>query len=155
MKKVSSHDRKGKATGRLIGGNLGVISILGGTTYDMVSRYLRPSEGEEGVILFFEASGIPLGKVRDMLITLYLSGTFLLVKGIILGSFRDCEPTGNLHSIRDVVKELEERLIISPEIPIVFDFPFGAGTPNLPFIVGQKIDLEVDEELISLRSSQS
>ena len=76
----------------------------------------------------------------------------LLVKGLIFGSFKDCETYENLSSIRDVVEELEDRWMIAPDIPIVFDFPIGKGTSNIPLVEGAEIKLEVTDELVTLRS---
>ena len=152
---VSSADRKGSASGRLFGGNLGVLTILGATSYDLIDRYIGHASDDTGAILFFEASGISLRQVRDMLLRYYLTGALLLAKGLIFGSFKDCKPYGNLKSIQDVVKELEDRWMINPGIPIVFDFPIGEGTPHMPLIEGAMVELEVTNELVNLRSLQS
>lgn len=40
----------------------------------------------------------------------------------------------------------------NPGIPIVFDFPIGEGTPNIPLIEGAMVELEVTNELVALRS---
>lgn len=152
MLPVSSADKKGKASGRLLGGNLSVLTILGATSYDLIDRYFGHASDDKGVILFFEASGISLRQVRDMLLRYYLTGALLLAKGLIFGSFKDCKPYGSLNSIQDVVEELEDRWMINPEIPIVFDFPIGEGTPNIPLIEGAMVEFEVTKELVNLRS---
>lgn len=152
MLPTSPNDRKGSASGRLIGGNLSVLTILGGTTYDLISYDIDHQGEGKGKILFFEDSGISYRQVRDMLLRLYLNGTLLLVKGLIFGSFKDCETYENLSSIRDVVEELEDRWMIAPDIPIVFDFPIGKGTSNIPLVEGAEIKLEVTDELVTLRT---
>lgn len=152
MLPVSSADRKGKASGILLGGNLSVLTILGATSYDLIDRYIGHSSDDTGAILFFEASGISLRQVRDMLLRYYLTGALLLAKGLIFGSFKDCKPYGSLNSIQDVVEELEYRWMINPGIPIVFDFPIGEGTPNIPLIEGAMVEFEVNNELVNLRS---
>lgn len=150
---VSSADRKGKASGRLLGGNLSVLTILGGTSYDLIDRYTGYGSDEGGAILFFEDSGISFRQVRDMLLRLYLAGPLMFIKGFIFGSFKDCKPYGNLNSIQDVVEELEVRWMINPGVPIVFDFPIGKGTPNIPLIEGAMVVLDVTDELVTLHSS--
>ena len=152
MLPISCADRKGKILGRLIGGNLSVITILGGTSYDLIDRYTGHGSDDKGVILFFEDSGISFRKVRDMLLRLYLAGPLMFIKGFIFGSFKDCKPYGSLNSIQDVVEELEVRGMINPCIPIVFDFPIGRGTSNIPLIEGALVELEVTDELVTLRS---
>lgn len=152
---VSSGCAKGEASGILIGGNLSVLTLLGGTSYDMINRYTDRDFNANSMILFVEDSGVSLRRVRDMLLRLYLTGRMLFVKGLIFGSFDDCEPYEHLQSIRDVVQELEDRWMISPGIPIVFDFPIGKGTENIPLLQGQEVRLEVSDELVSFRSVQS
>lgn len=150
---VSPNDRTGKAVGHLIGGNLSVLSMLGGTSYDLISHYFeRLNVKENGVILFLEDSGISFKHVRDILLTLYLSNSLLFVKGLIFGSFQGCKPYGNLSSIVDVVEELEHRWMLPPDIPVVFDFPFGSVSPNFPWVEAQQVCLEVSKDLVSLHS---
>lgn len=148
---TSPYNRRGKAIGRLIGGNLSVLTFLGGTSYDLIGRFAGSQSNERECILFFEDSGISLRNVRDMLLRLYLKGTTFFIKGLIFGSFIDCEPYGNLHSIRDVVDELSDRWMLPPDIPIVFDFPIGKETSNIPLVEGVNVELEVAEDQVSIR----
>ena len=152
MLPVSSADRKGKASGRLLGGNLSVLTILSATSYDLIDRYTDDGRYDKGVILFFEDSGISFRYVRDMLLRLYLTGNLLFANGLIFGSFKDCKPYGRLNSIQDVVEELEERWMIDPGIPVVFDFPIGKDTPNIPLVEGAVVELEVTHDWVNLRS---
>lgn len=152
MLPVSSADRKGKASGTLLGGNLSVLTILCATSYDLIDRYTGHASYDKGVILFFEDSGISFRQVRDMLLRLYLAGSMMFIKGFIFGSFKDCQPYGSLNSIQDVVEELEQRWMINQDIPIVFDFPIGKGTPNIPLTEGSEVELNVNDELVTLRS---
>ena len=151
----SPDSRKGKATGRLVGGNLSVLTILGETSYDLVKLFTGYKNGEKGIILFVEDSDVPLTKVRDMLLKFYLNNVMSFVKGMIFGSFNNCEHYGHLHSIRDVVEELEERLMIPAGIPVAFDFPIGKDTPNIPLVEGLEVELEVSDNLVALRASKS
>lgn len=152
MLPASSADRRGSASGRLLGGNLSVLTILSATSYDLIDRYAGHGSDDKGAILFFEDSDISFRQVRDMLLRLYLTGPLMSIKGLIFGPFKDCKQYGILNSIQDVVEELEERRMINPGIPIVFDFPIGRGTPNIPLIEGAMVELEVTTELVNLRS---
>lgn len=146
---------KGKATGRLIGGNLQVFTTVSGTSYDLIDRFVGLGNEKEDTILFFEDSGISLRRVRDMLLRIYLAGPLFFVKGLIFGSFKDCEPYGHLRSIRDVVGELAERGMLPEVGPVVFDFPIGEGTSNIPLTEGLKVELEVTDKEISLSTLPS
>lgn len=148
----SPENGTGKISGRIIGGNLSMITLLNGTSYDLLTRNSNNNLGDKGVILFLEDSNVSFRKVRDMLLRFYLTGDLQLVKGLIFGSFRNCKSYEHLHSIKDVVKELEERWMIPPGIPIVYDFPIGEGTENLPLTEGIEAELEVTADLVTLRS---
>lgn len=149
----SRSNRTGTAAGRLLGGNLSMLSLLAGTSYDLISRYARYEDDKKGAILFFEDSGISFRRVRDILLSFYLSGDLLLVKGLIFGSFNKCKPYGKLCSIEDVVSELEERWMIPSSIPIVFNFPIGEGETDIPLPVGIEVELEVTNEQVSLKNT--
>lgn len=138
----------GDATGTLIGGNLSVMSMLVGTPYDLVTH----NRHEKEMILFFEDKGRPLWAVRDMLVSLSLTGVLFFVKGLIFGSFDSCKPYGELGTIQDVIAELQQRALIPFDIPVVFDFPIGKDTQNLPLIEGIKVNLKVTDTAVSLRS---
>lgn len=74
----------GRAQGRLLGGNLTVLSTLVGTPY-------LPSF--EGAILFFEDIGEAVYRVDRMLTQLGQAGILGRLSGIIVGHCTDCVPS--------------------------------------------------------------
>jgi muramoyltetrapeptide carboxypeptidase len=75
--------RPGIARGRLVGGNLAVLSSLAG------SGYLPPFEG---AILFLEEINEFIYRVDRMLSTLKLMGALDRLAGVVIGQFTNCTP---------------------------------------------------------------
>ena len=73
--------RPGKATGRLIGGNLTLISTLMGTPYEPDTR---------GAIFFIEDVGEAPYRIDRMLTQLRLAGKLQQAAGIVFGECADC-----------------------------------------------------------------
>lgn len=148
--KTSPHEynRHGAATGVLRGGNLAVLNDLCGTPYDL----LAPRGNEEGFILFIEDISEPIYAVNRMLWRLVLSNTFLLVKGIIFGQFTEYRPDKNFKTMEDMIHDFIDRSIISPTIPIVYNYPSGHTDFNLPLTEGARVELDVTEFGVRLRT---
>jgi muramoyltetrapeptide carboxypeptidase len=123
--------RRGGATGRVIGGNLALMTALIGT----------PWEPEfDGSLLFLEEVGEPLYRLDRMLTHLRASGRLRKVKALIGGSLRDCRPASERPGIW-------RRLLLEaapPDAPVVVDLPFGHGAANLAFPVGGVVELDTD-----------
>jgi len=73
----------GRARGRLLGGNLTVLSALAGTPYLPVF---------DGAILFLEDVGEDIYRVDRMLTQLALAGILGRLRGFVFGSCSECEP---------------------------------------------------------------
>ena len=85
---VQTHDRistlrPGRASGRLVGGNLAVLSSLAGSIYWPDFR---------GAILFLEETNEYIYRVDRMLSTLRLAGALDQLAGVVLGKFTKCNP---------------------------------------------------------------
>ena len=75
--------RPGRASGRLVGGNLAVLSSLAGSIYWPDFR---------GAILFLEETNEYIYRVDRMLSTLRLAGALDQLSGVVLGKFTKCDP---------------------------------------------------------------
>ena len=75
--------RPGRASGRLVGGNLAVLSSLAGSIYWPDFR---------GAILFLEETNEYIYRVDRMLSTLRLAGALDQLAGVVLGKFTKCNP---------------------------------------------------------------
>lgn len=126
--------KKGKAVGRLLGGNLSIISSLSGTSF-------LPSFKE--CLLFIEERGEPLYKIDRMLTQLKLGGALDGIKGVIAGSFQDCE---GIPGINGLLLD-----IFSSECPVYTGFPAGHGKVNLPILFGIEAELNTEELIFIIK----
>lgn len=143
---ASPYNRQGIASGILRGGNMAVLNGLAGTPYDILDV-----DPEEDVILFFEDVNEPIYAIERMLWRLSLSGALDSVKGIIFGKFTEYKPDRNFESVEQMLDFWTERMLI-PDIPIVFDFPIGHVDLNYPLVEGAKVELEVTDDTVSLKT---
>ena len=118
---VSTWDGEGsgRAAGRVVGGNLCVLTSLCGTPDQLQAQ---------GCLLALEDIGEPAYKVDRMLNQLRLSGALQGVVGVLLGDF------GELPELLDIVRE-------HLDLPFAFGLPFGHGALNLPWRYGQPAEL--------------
>jgi len=114
LDKLSSIN-SGKVSGRIVGGNLAVFTSLMGTAY-------LPNLKDK--ILFLEDIGEPPYKIDRMLYQLRLNRVFKKVKGIILGSFVDCnEPDKKKNTLS--LDEIFDDYLKATGLPSVFNYPHG------------------------------
>jgi muramoyltetrapeptide carboxypeptidase len=133
---TNSLNKKGKAKGILIGGNLSILNSMIGSISE-VNMYDK--------ILFIEDVGEDLYRIDRMMYTLRRSGALENLKGIIVGDFDyDLEKDtlfGGTHReiILNAVKEYD--------YPVLFDFPAGHVRDNRALIFGKEINVEVNEKI--------
>ena len=122
---------KGKATGRLVGGNLSIIYSLSGTAFDL---------NTQGAILFIEDTGEANYSIDRMLLNLQQSGKLNDIKGLIVGEFIK-NNQGNVLPLPDIINKYFGDL----NIPIVYGYPNGHDTKNLPLILGATCTINVTD----------
>lgn len=134
-----SYDKKGKAQGELVGGNLSIIYSLLGS---------KSSIDTKDKILFIEDLDEYLYHVDRMLQNMKRNDYFKNVKGIIVGSMRDMHdneiPFGQneVQLITEITKDLN--------IPIAFEFCAGHQKDNRTLVLGSQVSFEVNEAEIKL-----
>ena len=135
-----TYDKKGKASGELVGGNISILYSLLGS---------KSSINTKDKIIFIEDLDEYLYHIDRMMFNLKRNGYFEKVKGIIVGSMSDMHdneiPFGQneVQIITEIAKE--------NNIPIAFEFPAGHQKDNRTLILGKKVDFEVNENEIILR----
>jgi muramoyltetrapeptide carboxypeptidase len=130
----------GKATGRLIGGNVSVVVATMGSPYEIQT---------DGKILFLEDVGEEPYRVDRMLNTLRLAGKFDHVTGVILGQFspRKEEPKWSTdESMDEVLKDFFAKL----GVPVVSHFPLGHVRYNTTLPVGALTELDADAQTLRI-----
>ncbi len=130
--------RSGKCKGRLIGGNLSLLSALAGTPFGL--RDLK------GKILFAEDVGEQPYRIDRMLTQLKQSANLRQLSGIALGVFEDCNPKdASSQSLLDVCKEQFGSL----GIPVVYGLSFGHIRDQFTLPVGIETELDADKATIT------
>lgn len=134
-----SYDKKGKASGELVGGNISILYSLLGS---------KSSIDTKNKILYIEDLDEYLYHLDRMMQNLKRNGYFDNVKGIIVGSMADMHD----NEIPFGQNEVQIILAITKEfnIPIVFEFPAGHQKDNRTLILGKKVDFEVNEKEVVL-----
>ncbi len=118
--------RPGRAAGRLAGGNLTTLCHLIGTPF-------APSLAN--CLLFLEDRGEAPYRIDRMLTQMRLAGLLSGVRGVVLGSFRDCGPMPEIGRI--VLEALGDR-----SLPVVSGLAAGHGEPNLTLPLGARAVLD-------------
>jgi muramoyltetrapeptide carboxypeptidase len=126
----------GVAEGRLLGGNLSVLSRLIGTSF---------MPALEDAVLLLEDQGERPYRLDRMWTHLALAGVFARVKGIVLGRFTQCEEQDAPYSSAQVLRELAQ----ATGLPCAAGFPIGHGDENEPVPLGVRVRLDADARLLS------
>jgi muramoyltetrapeptide carboxypeptidase len=119
---TSSLTTEGTATGRLIGGNLALISATAG--------WALPSL--KGAILLLEAVNMFPGAMDSQLTMLRKAGHLTGLTGIAVGQFTDCFHPIDGFTVVDLLRDHLEQL----EVPILGGVPVGHGYQSQSTLVG-------------------
>jgi muramoyltetrapeptide carboxypeptidase len=132
----------GTTTGILLPANLTVATHL-------LKTPIQPSL--EGIILALEDVTEAPYRIDRMLTQWRLMGAFTGIKGIALGRFSRCDPPigSNSWTIAEVLRDRLGDL----GIPIVADLPFGHDGVNAALPVGQMVQLDGEQGILSWKSS--
>lgn len=130
--------RGGKATGRILGGNLSLLTAITG------SEYLPDWEGS---VLFIEDVDEAVYRVDRMMTELSLSGVLGKIKGFIFGRCTDCEPGEGFGSL--TMEEMLAEHIVPLGIPAFSGSMIGHIDEQFTIPLG--IDVEMDAEAGSIR----
>lgn len=117
----------GKASGRLVGGNLSLVTATLATPYAIDAR---------GGLLFLEDTGEAPYRVDRMLAQLKLAGVLDAAAGIILGSFDKADPKETEEVLRHYCAGLRK--------PVVLNFPVGHTALNATLPHGARAELDAD-----------
>ncbi|MFL0095188.1 S66 peptidase family protein [Tenacibaculum maritimum] len=130
---ASRYNRKGKASGELVGGNIAILASMLGSESQLDT---------DGKILFIEEIGEYKYSIDRMLQSLRRAGYFRKLKGVIVGGMtkikKNTTPWGS--SIEQLILD-----VIPENIPVMFNFPAGHDSDNRALILGRKVVLEVEE----------
>lgn len=126
----------GKSRGRLMGGNLTLISATLGTPYAIQPK---------GAILFIEDVNEAPYRVDRMLSQLRLAGVLKEVAGVVVGGFSAKDPLEAAETER-VLREYLARL----KVPVLMKYPFGHIALNATLPHGALAELDADAGTLRL-----
>jgi muramoyltetrapeptide carboxypeptidase len=136
-------NRIGKATGRLVGGNLALLVHLIGTDSDINTK---------GKILFLEDIGEYLYNVDRMLVQLARNGKLKKLAGLIIGGFTDIKDTDRPYgkAVYEVIREHVNNYMY----PVCFNFQVSHEKENYALKVGGSYKLWVRENGVELKEKR-
>ncbi|HEX8535310.1 MAG TPA: LD-carboxypeptidase [Allosphingosinicella sp.] len=132
--------RPGKASGRLLGGNLTVLTALMGTPY-------LPSF--DGAILFIEDTNEAEYRIDRMLTQLALGGVLRRVAGVVFGQCTDCRgngPSFGGFTLSEVLKQHLEPL----GVPAFQGAPIGHVPNQVSIPVGTRAEIDAEAGTIRI-----
>jgi len=137
---ASPFNKKGKASGEIVGGNLSVLySILGS----------KSEVDYKGKILFIEDLDEYLYHIDRMMMNLKRNGYFDGLKALIVGGMTEMNdndiPWGKnaIEIIQDVLKDYK--------FPIIYNFPAGHIKDNRALILGKTVSIDVNDKEVSVK----
>lgn len=133
----------GTATGRLVGGNLCLLSHLIGTATDF---------NTDGCILFIEDECEALYSIDRFILHLKRAGKLDKIKGLIVGEFTDIPPATIPYGFS--IEEMVHDALGDMDIPVVTNVPCGHGKTIITLPVGAEVELGVDPDAMTLRLTE-
>ena len=130
----------GKATGRLAGGNLTLVSMLMGTPYEVDTQ---------GAILFLEDTHEEPYRIDRMLTQLALGGSLARIAGFVWGRCTDCKSTGPTFSLEEILRDRFSNL----GVPAISGLSFGHIEQKLVMPIGVQATLDADTGTVSINES--
>lgn len=124
--------KEGKATGRLLGGNLSVLAGIAGSPYLPVW---------DGAILFLEDVREDIYRVDRMLTTLKLAGILNRIRGFVFGTCSECGPGDGGYGAL-TFEELWADHIAPLNIPAWSGAMIGHGMPQWTLPVGAEVAID-------------
>ncbi len=143
---TASHpnNKRGTASGKLVGGNLALLAHVIGTDSDVDTK---------NCILFVEDIGEYLYSIDRMLYQLKRSGKLAALKGLIFGGFTDMKDTDRPFgsSIDQILYEASAGL----DIPVCFHFPVSHGKENYALKIGAEYRFTVGSKKVVLKELET
>ena len=133
-------NKKGKASGILVGGNLSLLAHLIGTSSEIKTK---------NKILFIEDVGEYIYNVDRMMYQLKRSGKLDNIKGLIVGKFTDNKDTSIPfgQSVNEVIREVVKGF----NYPVCFNFPVSHDKENYALKIGIEYKLSVSSTMAVLK----
>jgi len=130
----------GTASGRIVGGNLSVISGLIGTEY--------LPDLKDKILLIEEMGEVPY-RIDRMLNQFRLSKMFQGIKGVVIGSFQDCnelDPNKKTLTLGEVITDYFTPI----KKPVIYNFRHGHLRNNITVPIGANVKMNATKKYIEI-----
>lgn len=130
----------GKATGKLVGGNLSLIATMVGSEYEV--------DFTDKIVFIEEVTEEPY-QIDRYLSSIRLRGMLEKAKGFVFGYFSECEPSEGRKGTQtyvDIIKDYVGKL----GKPTIYDFACGHSFPFINLPIGTLVTLDADEKTITI-----
>lgn len=134
--------RPGKVRGRLLGGNLTVLTAIMGSSY--LPHF-------DGAILFLEDVNEAVYRVDRMLTELKLAGILDRIAGFVFGRCTDCDPDSSYGSL--TLEEVLKEHILPLGIPAFSGSMIGHIDEQFTLPLGAELELEAETGTLRLLES--
>jgi muramoyltetrapeptide carboxypeptidase len=130
----------GSTNGRIVGGNLSVISGLIGTEYF--------PDLKDKILLLEEMGELPY-RIDRMFNQMRLSKMFRDIKGVVLGAFRECrEPDPNKKTL--TLGEIITDYLSPLKKPVIYNLKHGHLKDNITLPIGAMVRLNASKKFIEI-----
>ncbi len=133
-------NRKGKATGKLVGGNLTLLANLSGSVSQPDTK---------GKILVLEDVGEYRYNVDRMMYNLKRAGWLSKLAGLVVGSFTEERETDTPFGQTEY--EIIRNMVQEYDYPVCYGFPVGHQEANYALKLGIPHELKVSDKGVSLK----
>jgi muramoyltetrapeptide carboxypeptidase len=127
----------GKASGRVVGGNLTMIATAMGTPYEIETA---------GAIVFLEDVTEELYRIDRMLTQLAMGGKFDRVAGVVFGRCTKCDFKGPTFSLEEILRDRFGSL----PVPAISGLSFGHIEQKLTLPIGISATLDADAGTVTI-----
>jgi muramoyltetrapeptide carboxypeptidase len=135
---------RGRARGRLVGGNLSLVAALEGTPYAIDTR--------DAILLIEDTREAPY-RVDRMLRQLQLAGKLAQLQGAVIGQFTrnyDREDDQRRDDPRYTVDGVLRQYFGDAGIPVLVSFPIGHVRDNLTLPLGALVEIDADRVALTV-----
>jgi muramoyltetrapeptide carboxypeptidase len=135
---------QGTAQGRLIGGNLSLLTALIGTPYQIET---------EGKLLFIEDVGEAPYRLERMLVQMKQSGLLSKVKGVVIGKCDECVAGSSQLSWDRSELEVYDYIFSGMDYPVFYGLLFGHTSTQFTIPIGINAEIDATKGTLNLLES--
>ena len=136
----SPHNRKGRVSGVLVGGNLTLLESLLGSDSEVLT---------DGKILFLEEVGEYKYHIDRLLRSLKRAGALKNCKALLVGGMSQIKKNNPAYG--QLVEELILEVVEDTSYPVIFDVPAGHDPENRALFMGRNVEIETTSNQVLLK----